>query len=214
MIFQNGQHFRNDVVRPIRAEFRLVLIHECLGCEEVGIHQAGEKEAKHEGHGIIAGIRAGERRTRQSQIERDTAGLRVGKPVWDFLLCALAEKEATAIGEASVMSGDEIRNERTEGLAYSCVASTRGGVIYRKWRPFKSFLKLWGKLPEIMPESGEIAPVPGRLPLGGLRVEHFRRELSGPPGDLVEVAVVGVPILAFPAGIALALILCLTERGE
>ena len=88
----------------------MVLIHECLGCEEVGIDETGEQEAKHGGHGIIAGIRASERRIRQSKIERDAAGLRVGEPIWDCFLSALTTKEATAIGETCVMPSDEIRN--------------------------------------------------------------------------------------------------------
>ena len=62
MIFQNGQHFRIEIGRPILAEFRLALIHECLGGEEVGIDKAREEEAKHEGHGVISCIRASEGR--------------------------------------------------------------------------------------------------------------------------------------------------------
>ena len=120
----------------------MVLIHECFGRKEVGIDETGEKEAKHGGHGVIAGIQASEWRIRQGKIERNAAGLRVGEPIWDSLLSALPKKETAAIGEASVMPSDEIRNQRTEGLACSRVTGTCGGVIHRKWRAFESFLKL------------------------------------------------------------------------
>ena len=113
LIFQNGQHFRNDVIRPSRAEFCLALIHECLGGEEIGIDEAGKEEAQHEGHGVISDKRASQRWQWQREIEWDAAGLGVGEPFRDFFFKTVF-KQARSIGEARVVAGDEIGNQRAK----------------------------------------------------------------------------------------------------
>ena len=75
-------------------------------------------------------------------------------------------------------------------------------------------LPFFGKFPQIMPESGEVAPFVSGLSLGGIRGEHFRGELGGPEGDFVEVAVVGGEVSTFLAGFPLTLVSSFTERGE
>ena len=65
-----------------------------------------------------------------------------------------------------------------------------------------------------MPKSGEVAPVPSRFPLDGIRGEHFRCKLGGPPGDFVEMAVLGVESLAPVAVFPLALIQPFTKWRE
>lgn len=75
-------------------------------------------------------------------------------------------------------------------------------------------LPFFRELPEIMPESGEVAPVPGGLLLGRLWGKHFRGELGGPEGDFIEMAVVGCEILAFVTVFSLALIRGGAERSE
>ena len=65
-----------------------------------------------------------------------------------------------------------------------------------------------------MPEAGEVAPVVSGLGLRGVRDKHLGRELGGPEGDFVEVAVVGLQALAFFAVTALALFCRFPEGGE
>ncbi len=80
--------------------------------------------------------------------------------------------------------------------------------------PIQVFLPLRGGLSEVMPESGEEAPVVGGFCLGGDWGKHFRGELGGPEGDFVEVAMIWFHALALIAVIALALVFCIPEWGE
>lgn len=47
-----------------------------------------------------------------------------------------------------------------------------------------------------------------------IRGEHFFSKPGGPPGDFVEVAVVGFEGLAFETDAPLTLVRTITERGE
>ena len=75
-------------------------------------------------------------------------------------------------------------------------------------------LKLCCEFSQIMPETGEIAPVVGGLGLCRVRREHFGGESGGPEGVFVEVAVCGLQALAFWAEAALALVWGFPEGGE
>ena len=65
-----------------------------------------------------------------------------------------------------------------------------------------------------MPKTGEGSPVPRGFCFSGIRSEHFRGELGGPEGYLVEMTVVWGEVAAFIAGLAGALIGRLAERSE
>jgi hypothetical protein len=90
------------------------------------------------------------------------------------------------------------------GFVFMCVARF----------PLQIFLPFWSEFSEVMPESGEEAPVVGGFRLGGDWGKHFRSELGSPEGDFVEMAMIWFHALALIAVIALALVFCISERGE
>jgi hypothetical protein len=76
------------------------------------------------------------------------------------------------------------------------------------------FLPFRREFPEVMPESGEVAPVVGGFGGGRVWGKHFGSELGGPEGDFVEVSVVWGEVPAFSAVFFLTFLRPASERSE
>ncbi len=107
-------------------------------------------------------------------------------------------------------------------MCFCCVLSSGGGVIdlsrnlsdVRIGFGLEVVLPSNRELSQIMPESGEVAPIVCGFGFAGIWSEHFGCEFRRPEGDFVEVAVIGIKTPAFSTFLALALIQTITEWGE
>ncbi len=105
-----------------------------------------------------------------------------------------------------MVTGYEITEKMPEnGMSSSGVLSSGGGVIdfsrnisdVRIGFGLKIALPFLREFPQVMPQSCQIAPIPGGVCFRGVRGKHFRSKLGGPEGDFIEMAMVGFEALAF-----------------
>ena len=203
----------------------LLWIHECLSGEEIGVDEAGEEDALKEGRRVV---RVGGFQESRELRNREVGDFRWGEDLRkvgsEFLFEALFETRVgfvAGVKEAGVMSCDGGGNEVAERRGGDCVFGPGSGVIHFAsdfigvWIGcvFQVILKFVGKFSEVVPEAGEVAPLAGGVVAfaGG---EHFGGKFGGPVCDFVEVTVLGLHSSAFFAGVALALIEIITERGQ
>lgn len=118
-------------------------------------------------------------------------------PCVNGLFESLVEKVGSSVWEAGVMPGDEVAQQRTTGLDVQGEDCSGGGVVdysgniggMRIGLGGEVGLPFRGKLPEIVPEACEAAPLFTDFPAGAWR-KHLGSEMRSPEGNLVEMAVI------------------------